>query len=573
VGEFQLDWNEPAEETLVNCKTMFNNVKRRGISAFYSELYIGDVNKVFACRPRPDLKSHDNKIAAVVHRLGRSMPPQDRAGMEDWMSFGKAFVRKWVPRASKGTDVSVSHWLEGRNYPGPRKDRLRCLFNEIRGVLAEEMKAKCFIKAEAYDKYKCPRGIYSYEDRYKAQVGPYAEVYDDKLFSLPWFVKHMDVRDRPTMMRECFGGDPVLLFDYTSMESHHREHWTQLFLFSFEWVMGDTEDFELVMELISTMIGDYNHLEFDTVVAYVLMTLLSGDLFTSSRNGLCNLVNMLYMHLKTKYPHLRGDELVNFTDDLVNFCRAEGDDGIQKKAPICPILQESLGIVLKAEEHANFGTASFCGIVSDPASLENMTDPRKALVDFGVHEVKWLGAAPRTLRGLYKSKAQSYGYAYPNCPIIGAYVNYVLRCTSGYNVMWTLNHVDSYKRSELEKRLKENIQQVPAAPSESTRALFSALYGISPDQQICIEGELNRLTELGPYNSPYLNLPQVWLDHAASYVTDTDQEISFDKPFMPRWLTNMYQSRQTQLGSDQARFRVSEWKKFRRAHGKLNLGR
>jgi hypothetical protein len=437
-----------------------------------------------------------------------------------------------------GTEGSCETWIEGPSYPKSKREQFRQLRYEAGPLTAKQQRCKSFIKTESYDTYKAPRGINSYSDRAKAFVGAYAHAADEALFSLKWFVKHQDVRLRPKLLRDAFGFGRVKITDYTSFEAHHSDEFFEVGMMWKEHILAHVGGSELFLKLEHSMCSGQNVCRFRAVIAKVWQRLMSGKMTTSSDNGVLNLMLTAYLLTRSNNPALEPEQLVGRVDDYNIF--VEGDDGIFDDAFIDEKLISDLGVKVKMESFENCAAGSFCGIVSDLETLDNVADPRKVLADFALMDVRWLNARRSRHRDLLRAKAFSYGYAYGACPIIAALANYVLRCTRGRDVAWTLQYADEYHRSNLASAVQTGHAQLFRPVQTSTRLVVQRLFGISVERQLQVELYLDSSSELHPLNLD-MEFPELWCVHADKYVSQVEG-LTFPKPFYPEVVARVRQS-------------------------------
>jgi hypothetical protein len=232
--------------------------------------------------------------------------------------------------------------------------------------------------------------------------------------------------------------------DFSSFEAHHRNLIAELGVF---WVMhmcrgvGNAH----FRRLVSRMMTGVNKSVFTYITSEVEDTLMSGAMWTSSQNGMMNLLLMSYLVTRSKYPDLGLDELVEKASS--EYCGIhEGDDGLCVTAPVDENLIAQLGLKLKFNYFSDYTLASFCGIICDPVSQTNITNPLKVVRNLFVLPVKYRNQPVARHEALLKAKAMSLLYMYPACPIVSSMCRAIVRRTKRLDVRSISTELDSYKK-------------------------------------------------------------------------------------------------------------------------------
>jgi hypothetical protein len=459
--------------------------------AVYSTMRLHDVHYDWPMNVPfiPDVTSRDNSIAAAVHRYGRAMPRWDPEVMRDFVAYSKAFiVANFVPLNCE--DVKTfSEWLESTPYSEKRRKELALLRNQRPEIDRKTVVSKAFIKEEGYPEPKNARAINSPSDESKALVGNLIHAIDKKTFSLPWFVKGSDPRDWPRKLADTLGGARVMETDFSSFEAHHRGEFSKLVLF---WIMhmirrcGFKPWFK---RLIHRMVLGSNTSEFKHIKVTVDQKLMSGAMWTSSSNGVLNLLIMSYLTQRTRHPSMPPEDLADTTrTEFRGF--VEGDDGLCEDVSVQQSLIDALGLCLKFETHDNFAEASFCGIVCDPSELKIVKDPNRVLSSFFVLPRKYVGAKESVHRALLRAKALSYYYNFGDAPIVGALCKRVLDDTRGIDVRSVSSEMTERERHFMHGAIAEKKFMEYVGPSMPMRLLVERHFGISPERQMDIEQSL-----------------------------------------------------------------------------------
>jgi len=338
------------------------------------------------------------------------------------------------------------------------------------------------------------------------------------------------------LLKRKFGRLAVDIGDFESFEAHHTGVKYQISQFWKRHVLQNVFGAQHFFDLESQLGSENNECQFKDVFVAVWQRLMSGKMTTSSDNAVLDLCLMLFMMLRTRYPHLTSEELVDHCDECPLI--VEGDDNMSLSSwPKAQCLIDGLGIKLKMEHHSDFSQGSFCGIVADYDNLENVVDPRKVLADFGVLEMKWAGARPSRAIALVRAKAFSYGFAYGACPVVASYARYILRVTSGHDARWAVQHQDWYYRGLVDDAIRIGHNNLFREVQASTRLLVAKLYGVSLEQQKVMEDQFDMCAVLQPHEVG-MEVPVAWRDFSLRYI-NMPPDITYPKPFYPAWLRDI----------------------------------
>nr|WRQ65642.1 RNA-dependent RNA polymerase [Tolivirales sp.] len=484
VGEFLIECANPHPQLFLKLKP--NRDRKCVFVAVCHRWNFVDRDRVPYLAPLvPNLRSMANQVAAIVHRFGREGKPQDSGEIGRFVKYCKAFILHFKP-VLPGDVKDFDAWLETTSYPGPRKKVLREVYERGGIVSALIMISASFLKDEGYDKPKMPRGINSYSDLSKTIFGPIFQAIDKKTFQQRWFVKGMDVSERPELLDQEFGNKPVIETDFTSFESHHRGAFSKVIWF---WMMHMMRGLNLpayLRRMLAVAVKGDNRTKFSCVTAEVPQTLMSGALWTSSSNGVLNLMIMSYLWSRDK-----ADEPVAQADLAYTSFRGfiEGDDGITEAFPVDEEIITKLGIDVKLEVKRNYGCASFCGIVCPLGSRKILYNPKKFIRNFFWLPTAFAQAKGKAQDGYIRAKALSYLYNFSGCPVVAPICYEVCKRTSGYNFTENLSHhFDSYKWAEIQKVIKNpSFAKEEPTITWASRDHMANIFGITPLQQIQIE--------------------------------------------------------------------------------------
>lgn len=440
----------------------------------------------------PDLQCPLSATAAMCNRVGRDMPcsstsrgAEVSAAMGKFKSYASTFIKKHFPQITEDDVPSFDQWLDGSGYPGSRKRALRRLWADLKSVVPDHCKNKSFIKSEIYSTFKCPRAINSYTDESKVYLGPLMYAVDHAIFhgtsngpseTSKFFVKLTNPKTWPSRLAALFGDDPVVMTDFTSFEAHHRAEFAEIGATWIEHVISGLDDNR--KNMIRRMVLGVNVCEFKEITFKLDQTLMSGALWTSSLNGVLNLLAMSYLVSRTALgPDADAETLVAWTMRHYRGLH-EGDDGICSLVGTCvekidQHLINSLGFNLKIDYHKHYAEGSFCGIMSVSGSTDIVCDPIKIMRTFGYFDMKYSTSKKTKLLALLRARAMSYLHLYPNAPIVSALMWKVIQETKGIDERSAVVH-DMWKRKQIEvaiEHFKVSEANLPHVPPELRMAV------------------------------------------------------------------------------------------------------
>jgi hypothetical protein len=280
------------------------------------------------------------------------------------------------------------------------------------------------------------------------------------------------------MMSEFFGDQAVMETDFSSFEAHHRGVFSRVMTKAVRHVLGAYGEIEAV-KIITDLMTCRNVIEFKGVTCKIDERLMSGALWTSSTNGLLNLMIMSYLVERT----VRRDDSPEELADLKNFReKVEGDDGLCVDVGVPQELINGLGIVLKFKTFPHYSLASFCGVNCSEVTKNIVADPNKVFRKFFVLPTRYKYMKESKRKALLRAKALSYKYNYTHTPIIGAMCDWVLRRTSGVDT----RGVDKRDMSWMENMMAphdKSIWREKSNPCSLDRLHFEDTTGIPPQLQ------------------------------------------------------------------------------------------
>jgi len=479
-----------------------------------------------ATRPHPDPLDPDTTIAGVRHRFLKKPLPCEAVLLKKFRRHVRRECRKEFVPISSDADVSVEHWLSHTDYPDWRRKELRVQWDGVASMWDPDkshryFRCSSFMKDEDYPTYKHARAINSRSDAFKCAVGPIFKLIEEQVYRHKAFIKHVPVADRPDYIMNYLHreGAKYIATDYTAFESLFVRELMEacefeLYSYMTQYLPAGGEFMRLVREVL----GGLNLCVFKDFKVMVEATRMSGEMCTSLGNGFSNLMLMQFVCAEAGCREVLGV--------------VEGDDGLftMVGTPPTPADFARLGLVIKLEVHDTISTASFCGLVFDLTDRVNVTDPRKAITNFGWAQRQYARARSSKLIVLLRCKALSTAYQYPGCPIIAELGWYGIRVTPrtvSNKLRKTISRkgqFDSYTREKILAAM--TCGNIPRKePPGNTRLLVERLYGISVEVQLSLESYLSSLTTIQPLDhwSLPMILPLLWYEHAARYSFASDR--------------------------------------------------
>lgn len=442
----------------------------------------------------PNTNDPANQVVCALHRFGRKMPKPDERRSDHFLAYAKEFIRMTWEQTLRDEDVpSFSQWLERANYVGSRKEQLRQLRDRLEKQSHLTAKVKSFIKWEGYfPKPKNARGINSPTDESKTILGPLFSAIDKCTFKARYFVKGTNPRDWPKKILDELGDGPVTETDFTSFESHHNGVFIKIVHYWMLHMIRNLTNIRPVKDLISRLVLGRNEIEFKFLHVEIDNRLMSGALWTSSSNGVLNLMIMSYLaSISTIGDQTPAENAKWSKENFRGF--VEGDDGLCRDYGVKKELMTEMGLVLDYDEHKNFSEANFCGINCDIDELVVLKDPIPAIAKMFVLPPKYKDACPKRLRGLMRARALSYLCNFSRVPVLSACCHWILRRTQGMCIDGALgvleSHQVNYARiAEAEFRARDKDSRYAEEEiSDSSRAIVWERYGIPEQDQLRIE--------------------------------------------------------------------------------------
>lgn len=486
----------------------------------------------------PSLKAPENYAAAVIHRFGCRMP-EPTSEIKMFYTFFCSVVTRLTPIVD-GDILEFETWLSRCGYSAGRRKYLLELRKKMLEMPKRVKDVEAFVKWEGYTKAKHARGICSYSDHSKVLLGPTIHATDKSTFRQleKYFVKGKNPREWPALLAEKFGGIRVNCTDFTSFEAHHHGYMSRCVYFWLSHMMRNLTGASQLRALTKRMVLGRNHITFGEAMAGVDNRLMSGAMWTSSANGMLNLHVMAYLTLRTKFPGLGPEELATKLDEFNGL--VEGDDGICEYADIKQELIDSLGLKLEMEDKPTFEEAGFCSIYCDAKSLSNVRDPYKTLRSFFVIPPALAAARDGRVLAYLRAKALSYKHLYPDAPVVGAMMDWVLRETAHVSHKDALKYFTAYERQNMsDDILRAGGHKRPASPASTSRAIVEKVFGMSSADQIAYEIEFQRARgRLVKLHLQHLFTTDDWC-HAREFVQPLQNRLWMREPDVPEIIVDI----------------------------------
>lgn len=411
-------------------------------------------------RFHPDKDYYLNQMSACQHRFGCKMHEPDYVEFNRFMVFCEYHFRVFGKCSNL---LSYEAWLEQTNYSKARKKQITlALHAGCKNIHVN----KSFIKDEGYDSWKFPRGINSYDDYVKARLGPYVKSIEKHVYKQSFFVKGLTNAERDARLLHMFGGAPVCFTDFSHFESHHFGRMNRIFLNFVHYIMGPSEEFDMMEELITGV----NVSQFRRITCSVEERLMSGAMWTSLQNSVINLFIISYLKFRA------DPDSFDFVNQLT---MVEGDDGITSAFHWDKRVVRDLGIELKIDYAPSFSDASFCGRVL--VSGVCFTEPFKALEKLMWFPTRYAGFPKALLLALLKYRLLSIAHNHRQCPLLYPVAYHMLCKLRNIDHRAAYKHVDQYMLEKFSTDFPE-----PAVRGD-VRAAFESKYGVSIEAQILTE--------------------------------------------------------------------------------------
>lgn len=509
-----------------------------------------------AVRPVPDFTCATTELDGLIARCFMHVPEANnvirncqRIFTKHWFTVNQIKTFRFPEEML----LSEAEGIESRDVPEWRKEQLREQSEEYYGTLLTRLNLQdsperrkfllkwkldtiaIFTKDENYPKYKSSRNIAPYHDVLKNLNRPFVvmfeRVIEGKDFEIAGIGDHKTPDEKVDWMMDNLTEEGMIQIanDFTAMERHHNREainrfadiltnafgsykawpeWSRTFVqmhtrrkFQTRHYRGTLND---VLGSGSDWTKDINtflnkwYMEFmSCVLNYIeghsnwqrtiVQDMMKDDFKWQGRRG-------IWSAFKSVVPPKWLNEHVGtiMDESTVIYC---GDDSAGQWRGRVPTNQELslIGGVMKFECDV-YQPQSFCQLVVDPDARQLIVDPAKIVVTFGWINHKYARSRKSKKMTLLRSKALSYAYQYPACPIVSALAKAVMKDTAGYDVRHINEYrrdIDNYKRKLYIEASKIDHTNVFKEIKWQTRLLFEEQFGITVKQQNDIEKQLD----------------------------------------------------------------------------------
>lgn len=445
------------------------------------------------CVPDPDDPA--NIAIATAYRFGRAHEGQDDKLKRSFRAFCTYTINRYFPVCGAQDRHSFEQWLGHQTSGAAAAVRYKRNYRERGELNSSCNEARAFIKREGYNEQKPPRAIYTMSEEIKDLYGPIFDAVESQLAAMPFFVKGLDDPKRVNLLSNRFGGEPVVAFDASSMESSHRDGNAAVVAHAYVRSLGGIlhhSDLRDVLHDSLTGLRRVSHRDMDFEITDGL---LSGARHTSIANGVLNVLAHMFVRDVISYPdsthRARARRMAPEFDHNTCTIVAEGDDlaaGIPKHVTdvedyklSMAALYKQLGIAAKLT-HGNIENVGFCSLYW--AGATPMRDHATVLAKAFFIPTSHSSRKPAAIKQYVRERALCLANAMGGCPVISACAYAQLERTSGIRVDGST--LDSYQRSAFD-RVKKDIWKNEPPVTMQSRAAYEDLFGMSISDQILYE--------------------------------------------------------------------------------------
>jgi len=479
----------------------------------------------------PDRKDPVNQLAGFISRVGAMMPERDEARTEHFEAYATAFIMT-LPSLGENDVPNLLAALAKTSYNKSWQEYLAQIRDANRHWNSETDLIKMFIKlepsswgvdAEGTEIPGEPRCINAQSAIATSLLLPLFQEIDKVIFNHDghkYFVKGMAPRAIPKLLIERMGSGAVMTNDFSSFEAHHTGVYARILFKLFMHMIRRLPNKKPLKALLHKMTMGVNRIKGFYFSMVLLQRMMSGVLWTSSGNGFLNLLFMSYISQVKPGEYPDVTKMVAWTRSSFSGV-VEGDDSIMplpdaEVADVKTIVAE-LGLNAKIEIFESVDRAGFCGVQCDTKSMVSVRDPIKAIRKAQALPMKFLDSSAKVHKAYLRGVAISGKDIAGDTPIYGAYCDWVLAQTRGYDTERYRGDLDTYQRDTFDAAVKRKIWQMPANVSTSSRGLVEELYGIPVALQIDIEERIrNSAGKLELPISLFMSKPQI--AHSAAHL-------------------------------------------------------
>jgi hypothetical protein len=363
---------------------------------------------------------------------------------------------------------------------------------------------------------KFARGINARDDVFKCWFGPYEKVVSKMLYEHSAFVKNVPVCDRPDYIRSTLKIAAALYADtdVSSFEAIFTKfvmEVTSIRMYSI--ALRNLPDYRKIMYILRNVLTGKNMIRYKHFTMIVEAVRMSGEMDTSSANGLSNVLLQLFLYWLREEDEARMCEVYvegGFKQNPVLV--AEGDDGINRARGRLTSVQDYAAVGIKATGGVSDDptTMQFCGIRQTRSGV-NCKSIQTVLAKFCWLPSRYVRSKKHLLETLYRAKAYSLMYECTNCPVLHEFALAVLRLSNHTHnrvrKIW-FQFQDRYHAESLLPALDMAIKQ----PSIDfvTRVDCERWYGVSVAEQLSLEAQFRAAKNWSDLRVPDMRVPPLW---------------------------------------------------------------
>lgn len=372
----------------------------------------------------------------------------------DFRKFAKEYILRNVPQVKVGEVPSFDEWVA--KYPGGRRRMMREL-RECTVHGRDDYLIMSFIKDECYCEFKPARSINHLKDIFAAYLGTACTAADKALYNVcinvgSGFVKGTNPATWGELQEVLFGDKAVSTTDFTSFEAHHRGVFSEIVAFWLNHALRPLGLPSSLRQMLREAIMGDNRIKMRGLRILVYQRLMSGNLWTSSANGLLNLLINSFLYSYKPNRSIEKMLSVSYAFKIL----VEGDDAIFQYHRRNRDLIARMGLRYKLEDFADYGVASFCSTFRSMRTSRVFCEPTKVLQKFFTLPMSC--ESKKMDLHMMRAKALSYGTLYPHSPIVAELCRYVLHETRGFDCRKQLETLrgSEYKFRNLNTVLKHS---------------------------------------------------------------------------------------------------------------------
>lgn len=345
-----------------------------------------------------------------------------------------------------------------------------------------------FIKAEQYPEYKHSRCINGRSDYAKILFGRVIKALEEVIYQHSDFIKKVPVDQRPSYLWKKFERFRCFFEgDYSSFECSFLPPLVRCTEYVYlKYFLGKS-----LADFFTKSIYANNKCVFIWFTVFILARRMSGDVNTSSGNGICNREVIKYI-----YYCATGKE------DLEKVI--EGDDSLvgiepEEKEYFTVEAFARFGLRMKILFKDDISETSFCGQIFSPEALDVLADPLRYLKRFGWLDTKYTNATDRKKKRLLRAVAFSLAYQFPRCPILRELALWLLRATRSYTPDWSQvrpHLMHKYGLDITQRTYADVIRYMGDGVHPASRFVVERRFEVPVCVQLSIEAKLRAMDEI-----------------------------------------------------------------------------